>query len=306
MHLIMKVSPILSALVPALLACMFGNDVWAQNSERWAQIEMTVFTNENLADREAEYWTPSRQPLSYPGAMQRLGELLDLLVIDDLLLPDDSLPLAAATTNYDAAAIQTVEEYIRATGPFPADTENDFKFVDFARDPLLRLPSSASNLQETNRALERSGDHRLLYTAAWRQPVQGTSNTVQLYVNGGQSYGGSPELQGSVSIRFNANGDRATFDADLWLAEFGLVADDAENWELPAVPPRIQREYEQVSGDENLDFRIRRIYQLKQSRDIRNGEFHYLDHPALGVVITVDPYEVPPIEPVSTETLPLQ
>ena len=305
MRFIMKTTSLSFVLVAALLAGIPGsNPVWAQNNERWFQIEMSVFTNENLADREAEYWTPSRQPLSYPGAIRRLDDPLDLLTIDDLLLQDDFT--SPATRDFGATAVQTVEDYIQATGPFPADTENNFKFLDFARDPLVRLPSTASNLQETNRALERSTDHRLLYTATWRQPVQGSSEVVQLDISGGQIYGGSPELQGSVAIRFNANADRATIAADLWLVEFGPVADDDETWELPALPPRIKREYERSSSDENLDYRIRRIYQLNQRRDIRSGEFHYLDHPAFGVVITVDPYTVPPIEPVGTETLPLQ
>lgn len=313
MGLIMKTSVLCCVIVSTLLPGMLGNNaVRAQNNERWFQVEMSVFTNENPADREAEYWTPFKQPLSYPGAMQRLDDPLDLLTTDDLLLQDEFL--SSATRDFGAPAVQTVEDYILSTGPFPAELENDFKFLDFARDPLVRLPASASNLQETNRTLEQSTDHRLLYTATWRQPARGGSDAVQLYIRGGQVYGGSPELQGSVTIRFDASVDKATLVADLWLAEYGLVADDAETWELPAVPPRIQREYERSSGNENLDYRIRRIYQLNQRRDINSGEFHYLDHPAFGVVIMVNPYAVPSIEPVidpllepeTAETLPQQ
>ena len=32
---------------------------------------------------------------------------------------------------------------------------------------------------------------------------------------------------------------------------------------------------------------------MDQSREMRSNEFHYLDHPALGIVIQVEPYELP-------------
>ncbi len=38
------------------------------------------------------------------------------------------------------------------------------------------------------------------------------------------------------------------------------------------------------------------IYQLQQSREMRSDEFHYVDHPALGLIVTVLPYEVPPLQ----------
>ena len=36
---------------------------------------------------------------------------------------------------------------------------------------------------------------------------------------------------------------------------------------------------------------------MQQTRDMRSREFHYLDHPALGLVILVEPYEIP--DPIS-------
>lgn len=293
----MRILPCLPILCAALLLDTLGGNVaLAQSGERWFQVEMSVFSNENPADRESEFWSPGQEPLRYPGSMQRLRELMDLLAIDDLLLPDTNAPGTAFAAPQQAPAVRTVADYIRDTGPHPASRGNGFAFFDFARDPYIRLPASASNLQQTNRALERSPEHRLLYTAVWRQPVLGTANAVPLYISGGESYGGTPELQGSVTIRFNANADRVVVDADLWLSEFSIVAEGSVNWELPVVPARARRNYEQGSDNDGLDYRIRRIYQLRQSRDMRSTEFHYLDHPALGAVITVDLYEVPPVQ----------
>jgi len=265
--------------------------VSAQGAERWFQVEVSIFSNENEADRLAETWTPSVTPLRYPGTMTRLKDLMDLLVIDDLLITDTS---ATAVETQDDTDIVSLEDMIRATGPKPPGPASDFKFFDFARDAFVQLPPSESNFQQTNRAIERAAEHRLLYHAVWRQPVKGAAEATPLYIKGGLRYGNANELQGDITIRFNPNADRVVIDADLWLAEFSIVPDGSANWSLPNVPARVRRNFEQQQNNDGLDYHIRRIYRLHESRDMRSTEFHYLDHPALGLVILVEPYEVPP------------
>ena len=34
--------------------------------------------------------------------------------------------------------------------------------------------------------------------------------------------------------------------------------------------------------------------QLKQSRRLRSGDLHYIDHPKMGVIVQVDPITIPP------------
>jgi len=50
-----------------------------------------------------------------------------------------------------------------------------------------------------------------------------------------------------------------------------------------------------VTVNESAAFTPRIVYHLHQSREMRSNEFHYVDHPALGLVVTVFPYEVPPL-----------
>ncbi len=295
-------SPNLRLLTVLLSGMLASTMVLAQSSERWFQIEVSIFTNEDPVDRESEYWRPDTAPLSYPGTMQRLQSLMDLLIIDDLLIADAPVAEPANLTLANTPPVTTVTESILATGPFPADSSNEFRFYDFARDALVELPASAGKFLQTNQAIESSPAHRLLYHTLWRQPVSASTNSIPLYISGGQQFGGTSELNGSLTLRFNAIADRVNVDADLWLSEFSILGDDSMNWELPAVPTRVQRNYEQYNDDNGLDFRINRIYKLKQSRDMRSTEFHYLDHPAFGVVIAVDSYTVPPPALVDTET----
>jgi len=98
------------------------------------------------------------------------------------------------------------------------------------------------------------------------------------------------ELQGMVALEFNANRDRVVLLAELWLAEFG--GDGEQEWMLPAMPV----ESAGATGNRTPTAapNIRRIYTMNQERELRSNEFHYLDHPALGVVVQITPYEVPP------------
>ena len=103
-------------------------------------------------------------------------------------------------------------------------------------------------------------------------------------------------MQGSITIRFNDNADRVVIDANLWLAEFRLVPAADNDWKLPPIPAAADIQINAPPADEStLNYTVIRVFQFKQSRDMRSREFHYLDHPAMGLVILVEPYQVPPM-----------
>ena len=286
--------PILFSCLALPLTLTPVSDLRAQEAERWFQIEVSIFSNENLADRASEQWAPSSTSLSYPGTIRRLQSLLDLFMLEELR-PESS----NAATFVDAPATTipaapTLHAQIAATGPFPAKPRGDFRFLDFARDAFVQLPNSESAFVQTNRAIERSPEHRLLFHGLWRQPVFGAGRATPLYIQGGLNYGDQNELQGALTIRFNQNADRVVVDADLWLSEFSIVGTTETDWQLPPVPTRLRRVYDATDSGSELNYQIQRIYRLQQSRDMRSTEFHYIDHPALGLVILVNPYEVPP------------
>lgn len=283
--------------LPTILALLCGlavaSGVSAQDEERWFQVELSIFSNENPADREAEVWLPPAAPLAYPRNLQRLQEPLDQLMVPALL------PVSEASATPPTPPLLWEElpmaARIAATGPFPARPAGDFHLFDFAQDPFLQLPASESSFQQTNRALERAADYRLLFHGLWRQPVKGSAEATPLYIEGGIPYGAQHELQGDLTIRFNEGADRVVIDADLWLSEFSIVGDNTQEWQLPQVPDAMHRGYDEVGLDNGLEYQIRRIYRLLDSRDMRSNEFHYIDHPAMGIIIMVQPYVVPPV-----------
>lgn len=297
--------PLISSTFQVVALLCFSLGVAAQ--DRWFQIEVSVFSNESPADRLQETWQADRLQVAYPDNLRRLTALTDLLMIDALLPNDpfavtsDLLPGDNSTEPEPELSQRDIEQAarearLRATGPHPAGTSSDFRFLDFNRDDFLQLTPSDSDFQQTNRALERSADHRLLFHGLWRQVMTGEAQATPIYVNGGLAYGEHFELEGSLTMHFNENQDRVVVDADLWLSEFSIVENREENWALPALPDNVRDpdRYPATSSADIVYYPIK-VYHMQQSRDMRSTEFHYLDHPAMGVVILVEPYEVPPL-----------
>ena len=182
-------------------------------------------------------------------------------------------------------------DQLRNIKPQVPVTDNAFKLVDFVRDDFVQLSPDDSDFQQTNRTLERSSEHRLLFHGLWRQPVRQSSAAIPIYIEGGLNYGENHELQGSVTIRFNEAEDRVVVDSHIWLVEYSIVKNTSEEWLLPKIPQSIRVERSALSS--SLTYFPNKVYLMKQSRQMRSNEFHYLDHPALGLVISVKPYDAP-------------
>ena len=276
----------------------FSSPVVSQ--ERWFKIELSIFSNENSADRLEEQWHAERTELSYPDGLRRLNKLSDLLLTDSLLA--NSLnPFSSDDSENEQLTPEEVQAQIRAEsiaaiGPSPPTNRSGFKLFDFLREDFLQLLTSESDFQQTNRTLERSSNHRLLFHGLWRQAVVQPEQSIPVYIEGGLAYGAQHELQGSLTIRFNENEDRVVIDTNLWLTEFSIVENQDGRWSLPAIPKEAQSS---SMLDSDLSYYPSQVYHMKQSREMRSAEFHYLDHPAMGVVILVEPYEIPPA-PIST------
>ena len=272
------------------LAILFGLLIssYSLAQERWFQIELSIFSNENIEDRNAESWLPSDYEINYPKNMRKLSLLTDLFLSDRNL--DDRLSVT------EPASQEEIDEMIKKDQlknirPWIKNSKSNFKLFDFSRDDFTQLSPVDSDFQQTNRTLERSSDHRLLYHGLWRQAVRQSSNAVPIYIEGGLRYGDNHELQGSVTIRFNENEDRVVIDTHIWLIDYSIVKDSSSEWKLPQVPEFVRRESRE--NPSSLTYFPNNVYVMEQSREMRSNEFHYLDHPALGLVISVRPYSVP-------------
>jgi hypothetical protein len=299
-----KMSALSCALLSALLLSI-STSAQGQTSQRWFQIEVSIFSNESLADRDEELWQAESNELNYPNPLRRLGQLSDLLITDQMIADaiagsseQDSLSaIEEATIEIDAEALAAIERLaqILTTGPQPVRPEGEFKFPDFMRDPHLQLTPDDSDFEQTNRALEHSAEHRLLFHGLWRESVADPADAIPLYVQGGLRFDDQYELQGAITLRFNENRDRLVIDSNLWLTEYSASADFESEWQLPAIPEAMKTDLDSLTRDEQgLQYGINRVFHMEQSREMRSNQFHYIDHPAIGIVILVKPIDVPP------------
>ncbi|MBT7225282.1 MAG: hypothetical protein HN872_01600 [Gammaproteobacteria bacterium] len=276
-----------------------------QTSQRWFQIELSIFSNESLGDRDEEMWNAERSELSYASPLRRLDEPGDLLITDSMIAAaisePEELAIEEATIELNdeelaAADLAQRLSAVVATGPQPPRAQGEFRFFDLLRDPNVQLGPQDSDFQQTNRAIERSSEHRLLFHGLWRESLADPNKAIPIYVHGGLKYGDQHELQGSITLRFNDNRDRIVIDSDLWLTEYSAVADLEGDWQLPPIPEAMLTPVDAIGASEpGLAMGINRVFHMQQSREMRSTEFHYIDHPAMGIVILVEPYEVPPL-----------
>ena len=253
-------------------------------------------------------WNAERSELSYASPLRRLDEPGDLLITDSMIAEAisesaESEELTIVETiielsDEELAAAELAERLsaVLATGPQPPRAPGEFRFFDLLRDPYVQLGPLDSDFQQSNRAIERSSEHRLLFHGLWRESLADPNEAIPIYVHGGLKYGDQHELQGSITLRFNDNRDRIVIDSDLWLTEYSAVADLEGEWVLPQVPEAVLTPLDAMgAGESGLAMGINSVFHMQQSREMRSTEFHYIDHPAMGIVILVEPYEVPPL-----------
>ena len=269
------------------LAALLSTQVEGQ--DRWFQIEATVFANESKFERDAEYWLPNQPELRFPSNIRRLAKIQDNLLIEAFLTAEDRSQAGAALPDDETLR----EHRILSMGPEPRRTIGEFRVFDLLRDEYLDLPTSLSDFSQTNKALERSPDHKLLFHGHWRQRVVSSREATSIYIEDLRERNSQPMLNGSLTIRFNEQEDRVVVDANLWLIEPAGAIDNGTEWRLPEMPSSLNDTTNGETQSTADSGRSLRVYPMQQSREMRSNEFHYLDHPALGLIIAVRPYNPP-------------
>lgn len=232
------------------------------NHEGWYQVEMIVFARKD--DSGSEHW-PSNIKLRYPA--------------------------------------DWVELRNGSTGD--------------AKDAFYLLPANERQLNAQAQKLQRGGRTEVLFHNAWRQVITNKSRSKAIIINGGQTFGQHQSLEGSIRLSVATYLELQT---NLWFTQFDLNVGQEVAQQWPALPLRpnylatseskltldTNLELDQALAKENAEliegssstsddnaYVTRKIILLKQERDMRSGEVHYIDHPVLGIVIQVTPY--PPV-----------
>jgi hypothetical protein len=265
----------------------------------WVQVEVIVFRHME-PDSPGEAW-PTAPALSYPPALRFLLE------------PGSPEHTAALEAREFERALQA--EAGSAAPAAPAAPAGQVPAPDEL--PGVLLAGQDTVLADAAARIANAPGYRLLAHLAWREPRLAEGARESTLVTGGASAGEHHELEGSITIT------RSRFlhiDARLWLNAFPAAGESPgpNAVDLPPVPkPLLPKPPAALQAESGMSteavqdpvpaepavvvepVRATQTVLLTASRKIAPGEVHYLDHPLLGVLVTVRPWD--PAAPVSPE-----
>lgn len=192
---------------------------------------------------------------------------------------------------------------------------NDQQFVLVQGKPMVsnqlqRLDTANLKLTKSYKALKRSKDYKVLEFAGWKQPLTKQQSDIPLLISAGQKYGEHSALEGTLTFKKSRY---LHLHANLYLAEYspGLKI-NLKSWllenEHSALKPsqlidttttpntsQLNRENDSTQEENkgNANYVVDKIAHMDESRRMRSGEIHYLDHPKFGLMVTIEPTDPP-------------
>lgn len=162
-----------------------------------------------------------------------------------------------------------------------------FRQTPAGRIAFAQLSPDELNLRPIANRIRRESRYKLLDHMGWQQPVVSGKNPAVL-TQAGEYYGEQRELDGTIHI---TRSRYLHLHTDLWLSVFS--ADDAVmDQERQALINTYANRYPELAGGiEKSGYFPAAEYTLKQSRRMRSGETHYIDHPYFGLVVLITPVE---------------
>ena len=210
-----------------------------------------------------------------PLASEENLEQLDAVELDDQtdVAQEEALDEFLPQETPQNAPKLSITPYLKLLADI-AEFERDLHASSFRWLPDLTLVNQV-------KALNRQNNLRPLLHGRWRQPVPERDSPQPIYLSSGSdatsplTQQGFAKLEGHVAVTV---GRYLHFAPTLWY--------HADN--LGFSPIALPVESHELVTSENQGY-----MQLQESRRLRSGDLHYLDHPKLGIIVRIDPIEIP-------------
>jgi hypothetical protein len=275
--------PPLQIILLLLSVALFLPSALQAQSGRLYKVELLVFSHPTGATSEA--WDPTPK-LNYPKRWRFLN---------GQKVPPTAEPPVNSSPNVNA------ESSAKKGSAF-----------------FVSQSSSAREFRGAAASMNRSGRYRVLFHDSWIQPINSQSRAVPIVLDRSGDNGTWPELQGSVKLYVSRY---LYLETNLWLNTTGEYLDSS--WQMTAPPlgpvsvtvkkPLLRQQTPVVTEQRNAlqtgpsmpqgsttvlleeagpAYPYRHAVLLDQTRRMRSGEVHYIDHPMLGVIVKVTPLAV--------------
>jgi|GEM_PF-868969 len=196
---------------------------------------------------------------------------------------------------------------------FPATTINMGDDSPAGKAFTLRAPSD-EEFKQSLRRIKNSSNYTVLIQKTWLQPGYDKKDALPILIQGGdafgdEEYGKHYALEGTVSLSLSRY---LHFQANLWFSEYEMQSITTDNWwdnaEQPLPndnrmmqPDILSHETTPLPApnpdDQTTRLRAVKTVVMNESRRMRSGKIHYLDHPLFGILVKINVYE-PPAPPV--------
>lgn len=169
-----------------------------------------------------------------------------------------------------------------------------------------QLDSSSMQLNDALSKLNKSRDVRVIKYGAWQQAIEPDSTLPPLRISAltdvvqNESYYGETHLEGTLTIKRSRY---MHIEADLFLTSFLFYPErNIFDWLLSTSTIRHKTDSllqaykpDEIVLSKHSSSRIpSQVFRLHQSRRLKYGEIHYLDHPAIGLIVTINKLEPEP------------
>lgn len=304
-----------------LLSCM---PVQAESWDNWFQVDVIVF-KPLTTDMDGESWLEGE--LMYPEQVLSVTEprpfnlsLLDQLAAEaELSVPEtsrmasDEFAFQSQSRGSDNRRIVQVAtgEAQAAAAPAEPGTDTADEVITAAAEPAFdiadlvieetdsagRLAFSNSednsSLSDVLRSLNRSSRFRVLDHQSWIQPIGSEPTAVMMQA--GERYDDLYELEGTLAFSVSRY---LHVETNLWYTLFeprGI----RRSGPAPATFGNLNEETLAAYADlveverQRGQYYPARRHAMVQSRRMRSGELHYIDHPLFGVIVRINRYDGP-------------
>jgi len=287
----------------ALTTPTYGDD--NEEIPKWYQIEVLVYGANNLYEEKKEIW-PSQLSLKYPNDVILLKEQQDnsnAIPINPLIQQGEFSPILDPVPSRanDQENTATEQANLDDQAEF-SDTASSEPQTQPSETPFVILDNEAKTLSRLARNIQKQNDLRLLTHKTWRQPLNNREQASNILITGGEKFDQHFELEGFIRLYVSRY---IHINTNLWFSSFvSNVGQQTNPWpSLPALPEEVVRPKlnrftsfneaftNPFTGMLDNNFSVDRTVTLQQSRRMRSNELHYIDHPLIGLVIRVTPYE---------------
>jgi hypothetical protein len=316
---------ILISLAPATRAYTEETSQEIEAPDNWYQVEVILFTQNGNTGGETP---PQDYDLSFPENWLELIDPNKPLEEDGFPLAQGSLLYESAPgTSLRTIPMAVVTDPLANNGLSTGQTAvTEEQYTPQYQAPFVLLDKEFRDLNDSAAALDRR-QYNVVFHEAWRLAADENGADPWVLIKAGQSLEGRFQLEGSLRFyksRF------LHFQSNLWLLQFtnSKVGEPSRLIGLPALPvaPEVMAVTEAIGdeikiGDEAaleeyyldstaalntraLDdskatardqsqpqkYPVESVWVLKKSKRIEEQTIYYIDHPEMGIMLTIKPF----------------